>query len=340
MEWRISMSLKRVILSLLLSITILTLSIPNPKISALSLNSLDYILLSQYKANMDIGDEFFLIALTTNGKAATWKSSNSSIASVNTYGVVTAKKSGTAIITAKIKNAEASCYVTINKTKISLSSTKLSIERGETVRLTATTSNGSTVKWKSQKSSIASIDEYGRITGIKPGETIITATADGSTTTCFLTVKSPTIQLNKTSIELYRNQTHQISAKVSSNVNPKWKSNKSSVAIVDQKGNVTAIKNGIATITATVDGISQVCEVIVQKPEIILNKSELTLKKGTKASINATVSSNNTPVWTTSNSKIVTVNSKGEIKALEKGTAYIYASEDGTKVRCTVRVTE
>jgi uncharacterized protein YjdB len=332
----------KVLLSLFLCFVLIGLSVSGKTVSAKSSDvfPFPFVILSQYDETVDIGDEFYLIAFTSSGKKPSFKSSNSSIASVNTYGKVMAKKAGTAVITAKITNAEASCYVTVNKTKIVISKTTASIEHGETLKLTASTSNNSAVTWKSSKKSIATIDEYGNITGIKPGETTITASADGSIATCILTVKSPTVLLDRKSIQLYRGQSIKLSATVSSKLNPQWKTNKKSVAVVDTKGCVTAVKNGTANITATVDGISVTCEVTVLKPDITLSATELSLKKGTSTTITATVSSNNLPVWSTSNSNVATVNSKGEITALKKGTAYIYAAEDGTKVRCTVKVTE
>ncbi len=340
-EWRILMShIKKFILSIFLCISLISLSVPNLMVSAQLSNSITFIVLSQYEAVADIGDEIQLLAVTSTGKSATWKSSDSKIASVNTYGIITAKKAGTATITAKIKNSEASCQITVNKTKVDINATSASIEHGETFKLSGTTSNNSAITWKSSKSSIATIDEYGTVTGVKPGETTITAKADGSSAICIFTVKSPTIQLNKTTIKLYRGQTAQLSASVSSNVNPKWKTNKKSVVVVDETGIITAQKNGFATITATVDGVSKTCEVIVLKPDIKLSSTGLFLKNGNRTTITASVSSGNTPVWTSSNTNIVSINSKGEITALQKGTAYIYATEDGTKVRCTIRVTD
>ena len=328
------------VLSILLCLTIITLTGPSQTVSAISSDPFPFVILSQYKAVADIGDEIYILAITSNGKTATWKSSDSKIASVNTYGIVTAKKAGKALITAKIKSAEASCIITVNKTKVIISSTSASIERGEKLKLSATTSNDSEVTWKSSKKSVATIDEYGTITGIKPGETAITATADRTSITCTLTVKSPTIRLNKTSIKLYRGQTTKLSATVSSNVNPTWKTNKKSVAIVDETGTITALKNGVATLTATVDGVSKTCEITVEKPDIKLSVTEISLKSGASTTITATVSSNNSPVWSTSNTNVLSINSKGEITALKKGTAYVYAAEDGTKVRCTIKVTE
>lgn len=333
------MSIKRIFLSILLCFTILCLSLSTQTVLANS-NSINFIILSQYEAVTDIGDEFYILAITSNGKKPTWKSNNTKVASVNTYGKVVAKRAGSATITAKIKNAEASVKITVNKTNIDLSTKSASIEHGETLKLTATTSNGSTVTWKSSKRSIATVNEYGTVIGLKPGQTTITAKADGSIAICTLTVKSPIIELNKSNMDLYRTQTAKLTATVSSNITPKWKSNRKNVAIVDETGTITALKNGVAIITATVDGVSKTCQITVHKPKITLTSTELTLKKGDKATIHANVSSGNLPTWSSSNANVVSVNQKGEIIALQKGTAYIYAKEDGTTVKCKIRVTQ
>lgn len=332
-------NLKKVIVSFLLSF-LLILFLPIQTVSAYVSNTIPFIILSQYDATLDIGDEFHIIAFTSTGKKATWKSSDSKIASVNTYGKVIAKKEGTVIITSKIKNAEAYCQITVNKTRISISQTDEHIERGESIKLTGSTSNGSNITWKSSKKSVATVDEYGTVTGKKPGETIITCAADGTKATCKVTVDFPTIKLSQSTIKLFRGQTAKLSANVSSKVNPTWKTNKKSVAIVDQNGNITAVKNGSATITATIDGVLSNCEVIVEKPVITLSSTDLSLKVGMSVTVTASVSSGNIPIWSTSNSKIVSINSKGQITALKKGKTYIYAKEDGTKVRCTIHVTE
>ena len=67
----------------------------------------EFVVLNSYSKTLSIGDEFYLLAVTTNGKKPSFSSSNSSVASVNTYGKITAKKAGTATIKAKIKNGEA-----------------------------------------------------------------------------------------------------------------------------------------------------------------------------------------------------------------------------------------
>ena len=298
----------------------------------------EFIILGSYHATMKIGDEFYLPAVTSNGKKPSFSSSNSSVASVNTYGKITAKKAGTAKITAKIKNGEASCKIIVHKTTITLNKKCLSLENGYSTVLRATVSTGHPVIWKSSKKSIATVDENGMVFAKKPGTTTISATADKTTVNCKVTVRQPTVKLNKTSVSLYRNGRVKLTVTSSSKSTPKWKTNKKSVAIVDAYGNVTAIKNGSAIITVTVDGVSKICEILVKKPTISFEKDTVTLAVGERHKLNATVSSGNKPTYSSSNTSVATVDENGEIYGKKAGRAYIYASEDGTKERVTVVV--
>ncbi len=325
------------ILLILLTILILPFRQSNPVEAS---NSFSFIILSNYKKTLDIGDEFYLYAFTSNGKAPTFKSSDSKIASVNSDGKITPKKAGTVLITVKTKDAQSHCKVTVRKTNITINQSSLSLECGAITKLSAISSNQSKIKWKSSKSSIASVNEAGLVKAKKPGETTITAYVNGSEKTCRVIVKSPTISLNQSKVTLYRNQTTLLHAQISSGKTPKFKTNKSSVATVDSNGTITAIKHGTAIITVTIDGVSETCEVIVEQPTITLNTSETTIKVGDVVKLKANVSSNNTPIWSTSNQNIAVVDSDGNITGLAKGRAYIYAKEDGVSARCTVYVTK
>lgn len=301
-------------------------------------SNIGFIVLNTYSETLKIGDEFYLIAVTSNGKKPTFTSSDSKVASVNTYGKVTAKKAGTTKITAKIKNAEASCTVKVTKTTIQLSAKNISLENGYTARLTAKSSNGHPITFRSSKKSIATVDKNGRITAKKPGTTTITAKADQTTASCSVIVRKPTVRLNKRSVSLYRRQKAHLSVTSTSKSTPTWKSNKKSVAVVDESGTVTAMKNGTATITATVDGVSKSCEITVKKPTITFEQKELTLTVGKKKTVKVTVSSGNKPVFSSSNTCIATVNENGLVTAHEVGKAYIYATEDGVKSRMRIIV--
>lgn len=332
----------QVILALLLLITTTFINIQTQPTYAKGVfdSTYPFVIISSYNETLAIGDSIYLIAFTSTGNLPTWKSSDSKIASVNTYGNVIAKKSGVVTITAKIKGAESSCKITVKKTTISVNQTSIYLEHGETFLLESNTSTGSEVTYKTNRKSIATVNENGLVTGMKPGEAIITISADGSSETCKVKVKSPQVSLSKSTLSLFRGQTHKLSAKVSSNLTPKWKSNKKSVAIVDETGNVKAVKHGTAIISATIDGVTRTCTVIVNSPTIELSTTNLSLLVDQTTTLYATVSSGNTPAWSCSNSNILEVKSDGSITALKKGTAYVYATEDGTKVKCKVIVTE
>lgn len=222
-----------------------------------------FIFLSKYQQTLKIGQNFYLSGFATNGKTITWKSSNSRIASVNTYGQVTAKKAGNCKITGKVRGAEASCRITVKKTVITLSASTVSMENGSFYRLNGRATSGSPLHWKSSKRSVAVIDENGKIEALKPGTTTITASADGVKRTCRVTVKKPKVTLNVTRTVLSVGKTCRLSAKVSSRRNVLWKSKKKSVAIVSDHGLVTAKKKGTARITATVDGVTKECTIVV-----------------------------------------------------------------------------
>lgn len=225
------------------------------------------IVLTKYSRTMAVGEEFQLIAVASNGKQPTFKSSKSSIASVNTYGLVTAKKAGTCNITAKIKNAEASCRITVKPTTLSIQPSSTILYRQDTKQLTAVVSTGHSPSWKSSKSSVATVDENGMVTAVKHGTAKITATADGVSKSCTITVKQPKVKLSASSLAMETGDTRRLSASVSSGNTPEWSTSNTNVLSVDQYGNVTALKKGRAYVYAREDGIKASCVITVSEPK-------------------------------------------------------------------------
>lgn len=326
--------IKLLFLCLILIITCTTPLVSNQASAA------SYVIIMNQDISLDIGEEYQLLPLSLTLDIPKFKSSNSKVAIVNAFGKVIAKKPGRATITVTMGKERATCQITVKETIIALNAQKVSLENGETYQLSATTSDGSNVTYKSSKKSVAVIDDNGLITAIKPGTSTITVSANGTKSLCTLTVKKPTIKLDRTSIKLFRGQNTTLTASVSSSISPVYKTNKKSVAIVDSNGTITAMKNGTATITATVDGVSSTCIVTVKQPEISLSQTEIFMNKGDSKMLYATVSSGNTPTFTTSNSNVITVDKSGKIYSHKKGTAYVYCQEDGVKVKCKVVVTE
>lgn len=75
----------------------------------------------------------------------------------------------------------------VDVTKIAISKKKAILMAGKTVR-PVITGTDSVVTWKSANEKIATVDETGKIKGKKKGKTVITASMDGISLTCSVTV--------------------------------------------------------------------------------------------------------------------------------------------------------
>ncbi len=230
------------------------------------------VILNKTSENILIGNSVTLTATVkpdnATNKAITWSSSDSSIASVNN-GIVTGNKVGTATITATSGNKSASAKITVKPievTGIKLNKTSTSIvqESSETVTATITPANATdkTVTWTSSDTSIATVSN-GKITAKKVGKATITAKCGSKSATITVTVTpivAKSISLSKTSTNMIVGNSETITATINpsntANKTIKWKSDKTSVATVDQNGKITAVSNGTAKITASIDSVS------------------------------------------------------------------------------------
>ena len=140
-----------------------------------------------------------------SNKKCTWSSSNTSVATVDSNGKVTAKKAGTATITVTTANGKtASCNVTVQAvqavpTSVSLNKTSLTLDVGKSYTLTKTVSPSNAVtsyNWSSSNTSVATVDKNGKVTAKKAGTATITVkTSNGKTATCKVTVNLPAPQI-------------------------------------------------------------------------------------------------------------------------------------------------
>lgn len=151
--------------------------------------------------------------------------------------------------------------------KTTINKTAITINTGSTYQLNAML-NGkvAAATWTSSDTSIATVTSKGKVTGLKAGTATITASLNGETLTCKVTVR-PTVKLNRSTYSMYVGEKVALKATVKGiSDSVTWKSS-SSIATVDASGVVTAKKAGKVTITASVPGASAKCTITIKTPK-------------------------------------------------------------------------
>ncbi|MCI8408837.1 MAG: hypothetical protein HFJ09_06145 [Lachnospiraceae bacterium] len=145
----------------------------------------DSISLSATSVSLSAGQSKTL-AVTGTTETVQWSSNNTSVATVNSNGKVTAKKAGKATITAKVGSVTLTCDVTVKKPVISTKAFTITAGQKRTLKVTG---KAGKVTWKTNKKSVATVSSKGVVTAKKAGKATITASVDGCKLTCNVTVK-------------------------------------------------------------------------------------------------------------------------------------------------------
>lgn len=321
-----------------------------------------------------------IIPANATNKALKWESKNTWVAIVDESGNVTAKNPGEATITVTAADnggAQATCKVTVTErtvpvikvTQIQLSQTRASLIEGKELQLTATVlptdATNQSLTWSSSVEGVATVDPTGKVTAIKAGTTVITATAkddSGISASCTVQVTVPTVKvtgitLNKTTASVVKGKTVALTATVTPDTATdktiKWTTSNKNVATVSTDGVVTAVAAGTATITATAaddSGVKATCKItvtnlVIKVTRVTLNKTTASVVKGKTLTLTATVTPTNATnkkvTWKSSNTKIATVDSNGKVTAKAAGTATITctaADGSGKSAACKITV--
>ena len=287
------------------------------------------------------------------GATVTWTSPDSRVVSVSSGGLATAVTYGIIRITARsggaTQDVEATVVQTAGKIEIEpTTATLMSI--GVTVQLTATvldrneqTIAGANVTWRSSDTDVVRVSANGLLTSIDNGTARITArsgnTEQGITVKVMQTPTGIAIDPNEAILTAI-GETIQLAARVADPNNRTiegtdvaWRSSDESVATVSTDGLVTAVSDGVASITAKSEGFSESIDVtVMQTPySIVINPVETTLAAvGDTAQLTATVLDRNghaidgaNVAWESGDGAIATVDDQGLVTAVASGTVEI-----------------
>ena len=300
-----------------------------------------------------------LVPETAKDAVLLWTSDDPEVATVNN-GVVTALKEGkTTVVVRAESGVTASCvvYVTPVVTGISLPAALTVYVGGSTVLTPKFTPEGAAstaLVWSSADESVATVSQEGVVTGVNGGRTTVTVKCKEYSATCQVKVRKAAIgvELDITEADLKVGVDElQLTAIVepsnSIDYDLDWTTSDDAVAVVSDKGLVTPVGPGEATITVTVDRAHQAtCVVRVTQPAegVFLNKTELKIQRGTSETLEATVQPATTNIkdltWTSSAPEIASVDQTGKVTAHKLGEADITVTtvDGGHTAVCKVTV--
>lgn len=281
-----------------------------------------------------------------------WYSSNRNVCTVDKSGRITGVNYGEATITAETLDGSgitATCEVRVVKevTSIKLNHTALTIIQGESVALKATVlptdATYTTASFSAEKDDIVMVEEDGVITGLKPGTTMVYASArdnSGKVAKCQVTVIAPIaatgVSVSDTEVVMMQGETKTVSISIrpsNSTDVVSWSSANDAIATVSGNGVIQAMSTGTTTITVmTASGRTAKVTVIVLG--ISRDYVEMPVYQQYRLSIDGATTGVR---WDVENSSICDVRN-GVITARKVGTTYVTATVNGRTLKCKVKV--
>ena len=310
---------------------------------------------SDLKDSFYIGDSITYSAILTptdvDNPTVTWKSSNPNVASTDDNGHVTTHNEGSATITASTFNGKThSLDIQVEEQKvhsINLSKHELVLHPSENYSLshTVTPTNATfpNVTWTSSNSTIAKVDDNGKIVAVSCGTTTITATTkNGVSDSAEITVREVIAE----KLEILGSTTYNVNdrQKLMANIYPSnttdqeitWNSNKPSIVDIDENGNIICLSEGTAIITATQRNTSTTTLITVNAINVNNIVIQSTLPQGKKLRVNetlklsATVSPQDATypdvTWISNTPTVAKIDSTGIVTAIAPGKAIITAT--------------
>jgi len=302
------------------------------------------------------------------GPAILWSVQDTTIATVSSAGVVSARAVGSTQVAASVNGRSGLASITVIPVpvaSVSVTPARVDLAPGAKATLGAVTYDasgsplgGRAVVWASSNGAVATVDASGVVTALAAGAATITATSEGISGSAVVSVVNPavaSVAIEPGSATLLRGATLQLSSTITNESGaavtdrlPTWTSSNPAVAIVSASGLVSAVSTGSANIAAALDGkadTANITVVAVPVGSVSVQPTALSLSIGQDATLTSTVKDANGAIvtdrpvaWTTSNAAVASVTQAGVVKALAAGTATISATSEGSSGSAAVTV--
>jgi len=305
-----------------------------------------------------------------------WTSSNASVGSVNSAGLLQARAVGTASISASINGLIASTDVKVSSAapqSIAITPSPLALIVGQKAQLTATAAltDGTsqdvthTVSWSISDPSVIQIDATGLASALKAGTSNFSASLAGSgsgkiagsSTATVVAELLNALQISGQNASMPLGTSQQLTAAGTFNdgavrdvtATVAWSSSASSIVSMNATGEATALARGSAALSAVAGGITTSITVNVTDPVLssiaitppdprILVGKNIQLSAIGTYSDGSTIDLSSSVAWTADNPRILEVDTTGNAIALSPGSAAIEASLNGFTGKSNVTV--
>ena len=303
-----------------------------------------------------------------------WESSNASVATVSSSGLVTGIGIGSATLTVRFidnvgwKDALGTVMLRVSDQKVSsvaINPQIINVGIGQSSQILAVSkdTNGDTITglsiaWASSNVAVATVSSTGLVTGVSKGESTIIASvggvsASGSVLVTDVSASSIEITPNKGTLSI--GQSSQLSARLKDaqgNIvagrDVSWSSSDTAIVTVSNAGMLTAISDGESTITASVEGVSGFATVTVSGApvaSISVSAQSASISVGQTQQLTASVSDAGGNIlndrimsWTTSNEASATVSNAGLVTGIALGSSTITVTSEGKSATVVVEV--
>lgn len=286
-------------------------------------------------------------------RPVTWVSDDPAVARVSSKGSVKGLQPG--LVT--IKAFSGTTYDAVHVTVVHRISSILVVPASVTLRLntqlqlTAVVRSGETVlegrdvSWASSDQAVLAITPAGLVAALAEGTATVTATSEGQSGSAVVSVRAQaaSVAIDPVSLSLFEGDAATLTATVRDPSGlvlarePTWASSNPTIATVAGDGTIQAVRQGLAVITATYEGVTGSAVVLVQAhvARVLVTPSATLVQPGqtsqlTAMAFDARGTLLERPVeWTSADTSVATVTAGGLVTGVDEGTTSAIATVEG-----------